>query len=158
MASKLIIKTVQEQDLGVYQVTSDLNYNWILKLSNQCTALNNLGKDVGLMELRKRGSLTSGWTWDLEISEINFYFLLPGSLLLSCVLGVALTIFLIVTVYWLRRHFNLNQFYPPHVKLFSKEGLQSPTKCAGNEEKDRAPQGRDKFSKNLLNILAFLNL
>ena len=94
------------------------------------------------MELRKRGSLTSGWP-DLEISEITL--ILPGSLVLSCVLGVALTIFLIVTVYWLRRHFNLNQFYPHHVKLFSKDGLQSPSKCDGNEQTDRAPQGRVKI-------------
>ena len=97
-------------------------------------------------EKARLSDLRLGRSPDLHITEMRNYFLLPGSLVLSCVLGVALTIFLIVTVYWLRRHFNLNQFYPHHVKLFSKEGLQSPTKCAGNEEKDRAPQGRDKFS------------
>ena len=32
----------------------------------QCTALNNLGKDVALMELRRRGSLTSGELQDIR--------------------------------------------------------------------------------------------
>merc|ERR550532_2161716 len=53
--SKLIIKKTQEGDFGKYQ----------------CTATNNLGKDVALMELRRSGSLSS------------------GSLFLSCLLGVA---------------------------------------------------------------------
>jgi len=102
--SKLIIKTTQENDFGVYQ----------------CTATNNLGKDVALMELRRRGSLTS------------------GSLLVSCLLGVALTILIIVTVFYLRRHFNLTQFYPNHVKLFSKQQLNpSPLKSATDEKSRR---------------------
>ena len=75
--------------------------------------------------------------------------LLLGSLLVSCLLGVALTILIIVTVFYLRRHFNLTQFYPNHVKLFSKQQLNpSPLKSA-IDEKSRRPG--EKFL--LYNIL-----
>lgn len=90
--SKLIIKKTEEDNFGTYQ----------------CTVSNNLGKDVALMELRKKGALTS------------------GSLFLSCLLGVGLTVFIIGLVYWIRRYFNLNQFYPQHIKLFSKTELETP--------------------------------
>lgn len=90
--SKLIIKKTEEDNFGTYQ----------------CTVTNNLGKDVALMELKKKGSLTS------------------GSLFLSCLLGVGLTIFIIGLVYWIRRYFNLTQFNPQQIKLFSKTELETP--------------------------------
>ena len=48
---------------------------------------------------------------------------------------MALTIVIIGTVFYLRRHFNLTQFYPNHVKLFSKEQLGAEQKFPTNEKK-----------------------
>ena len=46
-----------------------------------------------------------------------------GSLFLSCLLGVGLTVLMIAAVFYLRRHFSLATFYPNHVKLFSKADM-----------------------------------
>ena len=51
--------------------------------------------------------------------------LTSGSLIFSCLLGIGLSVFTIGSVYWIRRYFNLNQFYPQHIKLFSKTELET---------------------------------
>ena len=57
----------------------------------QCTVSNSLGRDAALVELVRRSALS------------------PASLLLSCLLGVALTLSCIIAAYWARRHFNLTE-------------------------------------------------
>lgn len=118
------------------------------------------------MEFRKRGSLTSGFsllsickminithlvlsvTLPRYIASSRIYSHFPvenlvsilcivaGSLLLSCLLGVSLTILIILTVFYLRRHFPMpTQFYPNHVKLFSKEQLATESENGSKPDK-----------------------
>ena len=72
-----------------------------------------------------------------------FYF--AGSLVLSCLLGVALTILIILTVFYLRAHFNLTQFYPNHVKLFSKDQLSTESEKCVPIESDKNKGGWAKL-------------
>ena len=113
------------------------------------------------MEFRKRGSLTSGYftnemmnisaTVGLSIftfppgkSCLNNVCIVAGSLLLSCLLGVSLTILIILTVFYLRRHCHFpTQFYPNHVKLFSKEQLASESE--NGSKPDKKLKGKSLF-------------
>lgn len=111
------------------------------------------------MEFRKRGSLTSGnlsneyntvvvpysiLSFPSGKSCLNNVCIVAGSLLLSCLLGVSLTILIILTVFYLRRHFTMpTQFYPNHVKLFSKEQLT--TDSENGAKPDKKLKGKVQF-------------
>lgn len=97
----------------------------------QCTATNSLGKDVALMELRQKGELSG------------------GSLLLSCLLGVGLTISILAAVYCTRNHSGHGRFTPPSLPLnfFSRPEEQKtapPKEVISNGDQIREVRGRSK--------------